>query len=48
MAGDPSLQQGVARTWEGGVCGKLEHGVNWSAGWFRADNRQDILFVASE
>jgi outer membrane receptor protein involved in Fe transport len=48
MAGDPPLQQVVARTWEAGVRGKLEHGVNWSAGWFRADNRQDILFVASE
>ena len=40
MAGDPPLEQVVTRTWEAGVRGRLERGVNWSAGWFRADNRQ--------
>jgi outer membrane receptor protein involved in Fe transport len=26
----------------------VEGKYNWNAGWFRADNRQDILFVASD
>lgn len=48
MAGDPPLQQVVTRTWEAGLRGDVEQRMNWNAGWFRADNRQDILFVASE
>jgi outer membrane receptor protein involved in Fe transport len=47
MAGDPPLDQVVARTFEAGVRGNAERRVQWSAGWFRADNRHDILFVAS-
>ncbi len=47
MAGDPPLNQVVTRTWEGGFRGSLEKNLNWSFGWFRADNRNDILFVAS-
>jgi outer membrane receptor protein involved in Fe transport len=47
MAGDPPLRQVVARTWEAGLRGGWERIVNWSVGWFRADNRDDILFVAS-
>jgi outer membrane receptor protein involved in Fe transport len=47
MAGDPPLDQVVARTWEAGLRGGWERSVHWSAGWFRADNRHDILFVAS-
>ncbi len=47
MAGDPPLRQVVTRTFEAGVRGKLESGVAWSAGWFRADNRDDIQFVAA-
>lgn len=47
MAGDPPLRQVVARTFEAGVRGTSERSIHWSAGWFRADNRDDILFVAS-
>jgi len=48
MAGDPPLNQVLARTWEAGVRGIDEGPVSWSFGAFRADNRDDILFVASE
>lgn len=48
MAGDPPLKQVVARTVEAGIRSTAESRVRWSAGWFRADNRNDILFVASE
>jgi len=47
MAGDPPLDQVVTRTWESGVRG-TQHGVNWTAGVFRSDNHDDILFVTSE
>jgi outer membrane receptor protein involved in Fe transport len=43
MAGDPPLLQVVTRTLEAGVRDKA-----WSVGWFRAVNRDDILFVASQ
>ncbi len=45
MAGDPPLNQVVTRTLEAGLRGKAE-GVQWNAGVFRAQNRDDILFVA--
>jgi outer membrane receptor protein involved in Fe transport len=48
MAGDPPLRQVVTRTFEGGLRGGWEDRLNWNAGWFQADNRQDILFVASD
>jgi outer membrane receptor protein involved in Fe transport len=48
MAGDPPLEQVVARTWEAGIRGIGEGAVTWSFGYFRSDNRNDILFVASE
>jgi outer membrane receptor protein involved in Fe transport len=48
MAGDPPLEQVVARTLEAGVRSGQENSLRWSAGWFRAGNRNDILFVASE
>jgi outer membrane receptor protein involved in Fe transport len=47
MAGDPPLQQVVTRTLEAGLRGGHEGVLRWSAGWFRAENRNDILFVAS-
>jgi outer membrane receptor protein involved in Fe transport len=47
MAGDPPLQQVVTRTWEAGVRGGQDRGTSWNAGLFRAENRDDILFVAS-
>ncbi len=48
MAGDPPLDQVVTRTFEAGLRGGGERGWRWSAGWFRATNNNDILFVASE
>lgn len=48
MAADPPLNQVVTRTLEGGIRGGNSGSrLNWNAGWFRADNRDDILFVAS-
>ena len=46
MAGDPPLNQVVARTVESGIRGRHQR-VNWNAGVFRAENRDDILFVTS-
>ena len=46
MAGDPPLNQVVTRTWEAGARG-VHRGVNWSAGLFRSNNHDDILFVLS-
>ena len=48
MAGDPPLQQVVTRTIEAGVRGMVERNLTWSAGWFLANNRDDILFVAAQ
>jgi len=48
MAGDPPLDQVVAKTWEAGVRSLEEGPVTWSFGVFRASNRNDILFVATE
>jgi outer membrane receptor protein involved in Fe transport len=48
MAGDPPLEQVITRTLEAGIrSGGAESKVNWNLGWFRANNRNDILFVAS-
>ncbi len=46
MAGDPPLKQVVTKTWELGVRGRMGHSTQWNAGVFRADNFDDILFVA--
>ena len=47
LAGDPPLAQVRTRTWEAGLRGTTEGRLRWSAGWFQAVNRDDILFVAS-
>ncbi len=51
LAADPPLQQVVTYTWEAGLRGKPEipfiHNLNWNVGAFRAENRNDILFVSS-
>jgi len=48
MAGDPPLFQVVTRTFEAGLRGGgAERRVRWNLGWFHADNRNDILFIAS-
>jgi outer membrane receptor protein involved in Fe transport len=48
MAGDPPLKQVVTRTFEVGLRGGMESNLRWSIGYFQAENRNDILFVASE
>lgn len=47
MAGDPPLRQVVTKTWEAGLRGRLGEWTRWNAGLFRADNHDDILFVAN-
>lgn len=46
MAGDPPLRQVVTKTWEAGLRGRIGQQTRWNAGVFRADNHDDILFVA--
>jgi outer membrane receptor protein involved in Fe transport len=46
MAGDPPLRQVVAKTFEAGLRGTLPGNLRWNAGVFRAENTDDILFVA--
>lgn len=48
MAGDPPLKQVLTRSVEAGLRGSLGENWKWNAGYFRAENRDDILFVASE
>ena len=48
LVSDPPLQQVVTRTLEAGVRGIMENNVRWSAGWFRGENYNDLLFVASQ
>jgi outer membrane receptor protein involved in Fe transport len=49
LSSDPPLSQVVTRTWEAGLRGKSEQfHTNWSAGLFRSENTNDILFVASQ
>ena len=47
MAGDPPLKQVATNTWELGFHGLLPNGIRWNAGVFRAENHDDILFVAA-
>jgi outer membrane receptor protein involved in Fe transport len=48
LVSDPPLKQVVTRTFEAGVRSAQENNFRWSAGWFRAENYNDLLFVASE
>jgi len=47
MAGDPPLNQVVTKTIEAGVSGRIAQHLNWNVGIFRAENHDDILFVAA-
>jgi outer membrane receptor protein involved in Fe transport len=51
LSSDPPLQQVVTETWEVGLRGKQEisflHNLSWNAGAFRAENHNDILFIAA-
>ena len=49
LAGDPPLNQVVTKTWEAGLRGVITTGpatTSWNAGVFRAENYDDLLFVA--
>ena len=46
MAGDPPLKQVVTTTLEAGLRGSVPGGTQWNVGVFRADNQDDIMFVA--
>jgi outer membrane receptor protein involved in Fe transport len=46
FAGDPPLKQVVTTTVEAGARGVVAGSVAWNVGVFRADNRDDLLFVA--
>jgi len=48
MQADPFLEQVTTNTFEGGVRGRFNGGnIRWSASAFRADNKDDILFVST-
>ncbi len=47
FAGDPPLKQVITTSFEAGARGRsADARMQWSAGLFRADNRDDLLFVA--
>jgi outer membrane receptor protein involved in Fe transport len=48
LVSDPPLKQVVTRTFEAGVRSPFEGNLRWSAGWFRAVNYDDLLFVSSD
>jgi outer membrane receptor protein involved in Fe transport len=48
LSADPPLSQVTTSTWEAGLRGKLEQfHTDWDLGAFRAENHNDILFVAA-
>ncbi len=47
LVGDPPLKQVVTRTFEAGLRGTVENNLRWNIGWFRGENHNDLLFVAS-
>lgn len=46
FAGDPPLKQVITQTFEAGLRGGVAGQYSWNLGVFRADNKDDILFVA--
>ncbi|MES2502625.1 MAG: TonB-dependent receptor [Pseudomonadota bacterium] len=47
FAGDPPLDQVVAKTFEAGLRGKINENVGWSLAAYRAQNYDDIQFISS-
>ena len=47
FAADPDLKKVVARTWEGGVRGKLDKNFSWNAGAYTTENTNDIQFIST-
>ena len=48
LVSDPPLKQVVTRTFEAGLRGSFENNLRWNVSWFRGENHNDLLFVASE
>ncbi|MFG6448293.1 TonB-dependent receptor [Roseateles sp. BYS180W] len=48
FAGDPPLKQVRTTHWDLGLRGGTPRHLQWSLGLFRADNRDDLLFVADD
>lgn len=48
LVSDPPLKQVVTRTVEAGVRGSTENNIRWNVSWFRGENHNDLLFVASQ
>lgn len=49
LVSDPPLKQVVTRTVDTGVRGSIAEGnIRWNVGWFRGENHNDLLFVASQ
>jgi iron complex outermembrane recepter protein len=44
---DPDLAMVVAKTWEGGVRGKLSQDVTWNVGLYNTQTENDIQFIAT-
>jgi len=44
---DPNLAMVVAKTWEGGVRGKLSQDVSWNAGIYNTITSNDIQFIST-
>ncbi len=47
FAGDPPLDQVVAKTFEAGLRGKFNENIAWSLAAYRAQNFDDIQFISS-
>jgi len=48
LVDDPPLEQVVSRTIEAGVRSTQQSPLSWSVGYFRGQNSNDLLFVASK
>jgi len=48
MADDPPLHQVVAKTFEGGVSGRVTKDTSWNMSIYHATNNNDILFVYAD
>jgi len=47
FSADPHLEKVVAKTWEGGVRGKLLNNLTWNAGVYTTTNSNDIQFIST-
>lgn len=47
FAGDPPLDQVVAKTYEGGMRGQFDNGLRWTTSAYMTTNYDDILFAAA-